>query len=216
VKEIKINCETKEYVAVDELQELQGRLKRLDKIEKDKLKKNFIKNGINFPIFVWKNKIIDGHQRVKVLRELKQEGYKITKIPVVRINAKSEKEAKEKIILANQMYGKASKKSWYEFFLENNISIDEFKDIINVSELKEIVTEKDEVEVEIPVEILEEHNYIIFYFDNKLDWEQVKNVFNIKAVSYKYHTMPHHGVARVLMGKRLLEVINGNTNNNTK
>lgn len=216
MKEIKINCETKEYLEVDKLQELQGRLKRLDKIEKEKLKKNFIKNGINFPIFVWQNKIIDGHQRVKALRELKQEGYKITKIPVVRINAKSEKEAKEKIILANQMYGKASKKSWYEFFLENNISIDEFKDIINVSELKEIVKEKEEVEVEIPVEILEEHNYIIFYFDNKLDWEQVKNVFNLKSVSYKYGAMPHHGVARVLLGKRLLEVLNGNNNSNTK
>jgi len=210
MKKIEIKCETKKYLTIDQLQEMQGKLKRLDKENERKLRNNIIQNGIVFPLFVWQNKIIDGHQRLAVLRKLQQEGYEIDKVPVVEVYAKTEKEAKEKIILANQYYGKATKQSWAYFLMEEKIDINEIKDIlteVNVKALIKDIENKMEYNVEEYIELLEEHNYVIFYFTNKLDWEQVKNKFNIKSVKYKYRSMPHHGVARIIDGKKLLEVL---------
>jgi len=70
MKKIEIKCETKKYLTIDQLQEMQGKLKRLDKENERKLRNNIIQNGIVFPLFVWQNKIIDGHQRLAVLRKL--------------------------------------------------------------------------------------------------------------------------------------------------
>lgn len=86
MKRIDIKCETKKYMTIDELIEMQGKLKRLDKENEEKLRSNLIKNGIVFPLFVWQNKIIDGHQRLAVLRKLRQEGYEIDKVPVVEVH----------------------------------------------------------------------------------------------------------------------------------
>lgn len=210
MKKIEVKCETKKYLTIEQLQEMQGKLKRMDKTNENKLKINIIKNGIIFPLFVWQNKIIDGHQRIAVLRKLKQEGYEIEKVPVVEIYAKTEKEAKEKIVLANQYYGKASKQSWTFFLLEEKIDIENMKEILTEQNITSLIKEMDtktEYDINEYIELLEEHNYVIFYFTNKLDWEQVKNKFGIKSIKYKYKTMPHHGVARIIEGKKLLELL---------
>jgi uncharacterized protein YlbG (UPF0298 family) len=40
-------------------------------------------------------------------------------------------------------------------------------------------------EVEFSDEILLEHNYIVLYFDNPMDWEVAKEVYNLKNVKSK-------------------------------
>tara|TARA_R100000655_G_scaffold107005_1_gene156887 strand:+ start:232 stop:843 length:612 start_codon:yes stop_codon:yes gene_type:complete len=63
----------------------------------------------------------------------------------------------------------------------------------------------EEPEIEITEEILEEHNYIVFTFDNKLDWQVVKDIFDIKTVYKLNKKMERKGVGRVRKGTELIE-----------
>ncbi len=77
--EIQIKCMTDEYVELDELQRFQGHLKSLDPDVFKKLRISILKHGFIAPFFVWndrgRNNILDGHQRLKVLLQLRREGY---------------------------------------------------------------------------------------------------------------------------------------------
>jgi hypothetical protein len=60
-------------------------------------------------------------------------------------------------------------------------------------------------EIEITSEILEEHNYLVFTFDNQLDWQVVKEIFDIKTVYKLNKKMERKGVGRVRKGTELIE-----------
>ena len=65
-------------------------------------------------------------------------------------------------------------------------------------------------ELEICEELLEEHDYIVFYFDNTLDWNVAKEIFNIKK-EMKHDTTATYkniGLGRVKSGKELLKIVN--------
>ena len=64
-------------------------------------------------------------------------------------------------------------------------------------------------EIEITEEILEEHNYVVFTFDNKLDWQVVKETFAINTVTKPGFTETYQqkGIGRVQSGKKLLDLI---------
>jgi hypothetical protein len=66
-----------------------------------------------------------------------------------------------------------------------------------------------EPEISITEEILEEHNYVVFTFDNKLDWQVAKEIFNIETVAKPGYTETYmqKGIGRVKKGKDLLEII---------
>jgi len=63
-------------------------------------------------------------------------------------------------------------------------------------------------EIEITSEILEEHNYLVFTFDNQLDWQVVKEIFDIKTVYKLNKKMERKGVGRVRKGIELIEKLN--------
>ena len=97
-KHIYITCNTVNHIELDELLEFQGNLKTLDKIEAEKLKQSILKHGFSFPFFVWTDNqkqkhIIDGHQRLSVLKDMCSDGYEVNSLPVVYIEAKTEKQA---------------------------------------------------------------------------------------------------------------------------
>ncbi len=135
-KEIKITCKGTDYIPFEDLQEFQGEIKILTEEAKEKLKKSILKYGFTAPFFVWKSKILDGHQRKAVLQELQYEGYKIPSIPVVDIQAKDEKEAKEKLLRIASQYG---------FFNQ-----EELMDFINNLDYEEIEIPDIDIETEIP------------------------------------------------------------------
>jgi hypothetical protein len=60
-------------------------------------------------------------------------------------------------------------------------------------------------EIEITSEILEEHNYLVFTFNNQLDWQVVKEIFDIKTVYKLNKKMERKGVGRVRKGTELIE-----------
>jgi DNA modification methylase len=136
-KEIKITCKAADGMALDELYEFQGELKTISDDELEKLKKSIVKYGFSFPIFVWKSKILDGHQRLKAVRQLIEQGYKVkgNKLPVVRIEAKNEKEAAEKLLLINSRYAKIDEGGFQVFTSEFDLDLNEMTELIELPEI---------------------------------------------------------------------------------
>ncbi len=69
--------------------------------------------------------------------------------------------------------------------------------------------EENRPEVEFTEELLEEHNYIVLYFDNSVDWLQAQSVFNLKSVRSLNPKLKQVGVGRVLNGSEVLNSLLG-------
>lgn len=136
-KKIKISCKYTDSVAIDDLIEFQGELKTINKEELKKLKESILKYGFSFPIFIWKNKILDGHQRLEAIKELTDNGYEIKDnvIPVVNIEAKNEKEAAEKLLLINSRYATIDQGGFEVFAHDMNINLSEMIPLIELPEI---------------------------------------------------------------------------------
>lgn len=119
MKKIEIKCEGAAYKPIDELIDLQGDLKHLPQEKARKLKASIIKHGFIAPFFVWDNegslRLIDGHQMLKVLKAMKEEGWEIPELPVVYINAEDEESAKEKLLQVSSQYGEFDIGEIYDF-----------------------------------------------------------------------------------------------------
>ena len=124
MKKIKITCKGQKYISINKLKDFQGNLKELGEEEFKKLKQAILNYGFSFPVFVWQNNILDGHQRLFIVRKLLEEGYTIDKIPVVEIEAANEQEAAEKLLLLNSCFGKISDEGLYKFIYEHDVDID--------------------------------------------------------------------------------------------
>ena len=88
----------------------------------------------------------------------------------------------------------------------------------SVEEEVELAEKDAEVAAKVPfTEILgEEHNYIVLYFDNEVDWLQAQTIFDIKAVQKLPTTKGEQseafkkgriGIGRVLNGAKAIEKI---------
>jgi len=124
--DIKITCKGQKYVPIESLKEFQGNLKTLQDSELEKLKTSILKHGFSFPVFVWNDQILDGHQRVFATRELLKSGYAISDIPVVEIEAADKTEAAEKLLFLNSNYAKITEEGLSEFISKNALDITEF------------------------------------------------------------------------------------------
>lgn len=131
-KTIQVSCEAADLVDYRKIQAFQGELKELSKENFEKLKKSILKRGVTSPINLWKDKgklwNLDGHQRVRLFAELEKLGFKIPKVPVAYVKAKSLKEAKE-ILLSNvSQYGRVNPQGLYEFSVENGFAMEDLAD----------------------------------------------------------------------------------------
>jgi ParB/Sulfiredoxin domain len=138
-RQITVTCRTADSLPLDKIVAFQGELKSLSKPEFEKLKKSIVKFGLSFPSFIWKQngsaKCLDGHQRSRVLTEMRKEGWKIPEVPVVYVDAKNEKEAKEKILLLSSQYGRYSPESLYEFLTTADLEFADLSSIIDLPQL---------------------------------------------------------------------------------
>ena len=164
-KIIKIECEAKDLVSIDEIKDLQGDLKELSKDEYRKLIKSIIEKGYTIPNFVWKDKkgdifSMDGKHRILALKDLISQGYSIEgsdKIPVAYINAKNKREAVQKLLLINSHNAKIEEQGLYELLTTNDIMPDYLDDLrlvdVDIEQFKagffndkeEGLTEEDEI-----------------------------------------------------------------------
>lgn len=141
---IKVTCDCKTMLPISEIDAFQGKLKSIDLTNFNKLKESISKYGFSFPIFVWNNKILDGHQRLAAVKKLVEGGEKIDggKLPVVNIDAKDEKEAAEKLLLINSRYAKIEQKGFDDFVANFKIDIEDFGSFLEIPDIEFDVPEE--------------------------------------------------------------------------
>lgn len=126
---IKINCEAKDTLKLEELTEFQGGLKVRDNTDFEKIERSIKKHGFSFPFFVWKhdgiNHVLDGHGRVGALNRMIAEGEQLPPLPVVYVKCENEAEAKEILLKLNSTYGHMTAESVKEFIGDLEINIDD-------------------------------------------------------------------------------------------
>lgn len=212
--EIKIECQGVEDLRIDSLEDFQGDFKKLRKTEMVKLQRNMINNGFSDPVLIWKtragkNNIIDGHQRIKALRDLEKNGFdgekvKIPKtLPVSYMKARSAADAKRKLLGIDSRFGTPTKKGFQRFSegLDLAVVLEEIK-IENIQ-----VKADDGADLKFTTELMESHNYIVLYFDNDIDWQTAREVFGIKTMRTPKGYRNMRGIGRIVRGADVIEKI---------
>lgn len=125
---IRIACEGSRLVALAELMPFQGELKTLLKEDFIRFRREILETGYAFPIRVWKdidgaNHIVGGHQTVRMLQELENEGYCIPPLPVSDVHAKDIIEAKRRVLQDASQYGTIERQGLYQFMIENGLGM---------------------------------------------------------------------------------------------
>ena len=133
-KTIKVACRGSATLKLSEITEFQGNLKELSAESSRKLRKSLLRHGVSFPFFIWKSGdkhfCLDGHQRLRVLHKLANTGYHIPPLPIDLIDAKDEKEAKEKILLIASQYGQMTDDTLMEFLKDSDLNLDDLQETI--------------------------------------------------------------------------------------
>lgn len=117
---IPIRCDgVKTFVPQKNLSIFQGDLKTLTPENLAKLKARIMKVGWKYPLFVWKNAegmwVLDGTERLLAARSLERDGHTVPPLPVVFIEARTKKEAKEEVLHLSSAYGEITKKGLSDF-----------------------------------------------------------------------------------------------------
>lgn len=136
-KSISITCKSGELIEIAKLERFQGDLKEITPESMDKLKASIVKYGFSFPIFVWKTKILDGHQRLEAAKQLIKDGYMLKggKLPVVQISAESDQEAAEKLLLINSRYAQMTQSGFDAFITDFDIDLSDFSGLLEIPEI---------------------------------------------------------------------------------
>mgnify|MGYP003132641857 CR=1 FL=1 len=180
--------------------------RQLTKDQYKHLKDSIQRFGLVDPVIINSNKdrkniIIGGHQRCKVAKDLD-----IKKIPCVEIDLTYDKE-RELNVRLNKNTGE-----WDMDVLANMFELEELQEWgFTDKELKIFDDDEEEIkpEIEISPELFESHNYLVMYFDNDLDWQSAKDVFDIKSMASNDSRDNYErvGIGRVLKGSDVLKKI---------
>lgn len=123
--EIKDRIEGLVLKTLEELIAFQGNLKELSKEGYEKLKNSLLINDNIGIFYIWENNILDGHQRVYTLLELKKAGIKMpTKWPCIKVRADSLKQAKKFVLQYTSQHGKITKDGLYEFIHMADLTVE--------------------------------------------------------------------------------------------
>lgn len=96
--------------------------------------------GFSFPFSIWidsegKKWTVDGHQRLRTLKRMKQEGYIIPELPANLIIADSKRIAAKRIVASDSRYGDINQSDFTEFLDEFKISFEEIEPFMDIDEL---------------------------------------------------------------------------------
>ena len=173
--------------------------------------------GFKVPIVIDKNnEIVAGHTRYKASIELGLE-----EVPCIVADDLSEEQIKAFRLADNKVSEKAEWNNELLFEELEDLDLDMEKFGFNkvIEELEEELNEinNEEGEIEFTEYLNEEHNYIVLYFDNEVDWLQAESLFDIKQ-TYNLSTrkdgkisegMKTKGIGRVIKGREALNKILG-------
>jgi DNA adenine methylase len=149
--EVRITCKTKDSLPLSKLTAFQGDLKSLSDTNYEKLKRQIEEHGFTAPFFVWQNEgsnyLLDGHQRKVTLDRMAREGYDIPgKLPVVFIEAPTQKDAKKILLGMVSQYGIVESQGLLDFMKDIDFTIPDLSDFeipnIDLSQFSSFVAEK--------------------------------------------------------------------------
>lgn len=142
---MEIICNKRTDLSIDKLVEFQGNLKDLSTINYEKLEKQIKKNGFADPFKVWFDgtnyNVLDGHQRLRVLKKMKDKGETIPKLPCDLIECKNKKQAKELVLAFTSQFGKITEEGLNEFINTNDLLTD-FPELITEIDLPDFDMDK--------------------------------------------------------------------------
>jgi hypothetical protein len=134
MEKIRVTCDTKLNIPLDELHEIQDDLKTMTAERYSKFSSLVQKKGIWFASHVWKEKIkkgahrwciVDGTGRKRMFVEMRQRGFQIPKIPCVEIQAENLKEAKEAVLAASSSFHTMTHEGLHGFLEAGHFSIED-------------------------------------------------------------------------------------------
>lgn len=177
---------------------------------KDSKFKKLVKSIKEFPEMLEKRPIVvdedymvlGGNMRLKACQKAG-----LDEVYISMAKGWSDEKKKEFIIKDNIGYGE-----WEWDVLANEWELSALEEWgLDIPNLKLDAEFEEEPEIEITQEVLEEHNYIVFTFDNSLDWQVAKELLDIKTVAKDGYTDTYmqKGIGRVKKGKDLLKLLNG-------
>lgn len=190
-------------------------LKPKDK-EYQKIKNSIEEFGYVDPIIVNKDyTVIGGHQRINVLKDL---GYEEVDVVIIDIDKTKEKALN---IALNKITGEWDFSKLADLLLE--LDSENYDLLLTGFDDNEIENLMAPIEEEIPAEVEfaevlgEEHNYIVLYFDNEVDWLQAESLFNLKETKCGStrndgkisKNMERRAIGRVIKGREAIDRILG-------
>jgi hypothetical protein len=107
---------------LEKLEPLQGTLKKRTKKELGQIETSILKFGIAFPFFYseidnhWR--ILDGHGRKQTLERMREHGYTLPQMPIVKVDAKDIEEAKQLLLRCESRYGIIDFDGGFQEFIE--------------------------------------------------------------------------------------------------
>lgn len=174
----------------------------------DLIVKSVKRNGWGDPLLVCPEtmEVLSGNGRLMAAQKLG-----IEQVPVVYApKGLTEKQKADLVIASNKLV----EVSGYNKYLENLIedfgldSADFGIDFAKIEKKKE-----EEADVPFTEELLEEHNYIVLYFDNAVDWLQAQTIFGKylekKQALASKEGFRKMGVGRVVKGAEVLKDLVG-------
>lgn len=125
---IRIACDVKDYLPLEDFIAFQGNLKSLSTKRYEELKQEIVSTGFAFPPYVWKGPkgerfILGGHQRIRTLQQMKTEGFHVPLVPIVYVFADNLKQAKRRVLQDVAQYGQVERQGLYEFMVDAEISM---------------------------------------------------------------------------------------------
>ena len=157
--------------------------------------------------------IIAGHGRLQAARLLG-----LDEVPTIRLDGLDELQKRAYVIADNKL---ALNAGWDAELLQLEIQNLQDKDFdisllgFDEKELMQILGEEDDevvAEIKFSEELMENHNYVVLYFDNDIDWLSAQTHFALESVhSKRANGKPwSKGVGRVVNGGKYLTKLNEN------
>ena len=114
---IAIKCKGSKRILISSLKTIQGDLKSLSEENHAKLRRRIETIGFDAPLFVWRNNVLDGTQRLRVLEAMLCDGWSLPRgeVPVCEIQAKNLAEAKERLLGYVSQFGHLDHDGFVEF-----------------------------------------------------------------------------------------------------
>lgn len=195
-----------QFAKIDELKPYGKNPKNHDKDDIDLIIRSIERNGWGDPLLVCPEtmEVLSGNGRLMAAKKLKME-----EVPVVFApKGMSEKQKADLVIASNKLVEISGYNKNLEILMGMyELNPEDFGMANIAEEIKGI--EEEEPEVEFTEELFEEHNYVVLYFDNTVDWQtacEKLNIQNKKALDSRAGYV-RAGVGRVVNGADVLKLL---------